>query len=503
MRIRLVDPYYLAGHSPPSWVLGQLEATLIQQGHATVVSDFVPAIDFARLIDFQTAEQQFIRHTAEFAGHCDAVYITTSFGIPQKPTPILRRVDALAETIKQNAPGIPLIVGGDQIEYLSAEAIDPFAASPGSPITAFVRHDAHLLPLLADDKSRGALSSSGAWTGASNAVMLPDWARRPVSNAASREPAHCTWAGWDLTTYPPYRALLTSLGCRYSCSFCFESKQQFQSFDFASVVRGSVHNGRNLMAIEDSTIVGAHGLRGLSSAIDGLDAGIEFTCYALVSEIDRVSHGDLRQLRERGMASVILGIKTPDSGALRLYKKNVQPDRVRRVIGKLHGAGISTQGCLMMGIPEVNLSDTLYTLEYAFGLDIDVRRWHIFQHSFTHQPERLRTSQQLSVKRFAKLPVNVPDNLIPELFEDAAPELFLEEHLLIRAIPHVTDFPDQLDEFRYQAGYTLGNLYKRIVSSLRGTKYSFNEEDYYRVLTLEHEMYSSVVDRNCARKAVS
>jgi hypothetical protein len=465
MRVLLVDPFYLAGHSPPSWVLGRLEASLEEQDHSVVLSDFCPGRVFANLAEFRKSEWQFIDRTARLAGGCDAVLITTSFGVPQKPTPILGRVEALVGAIAEHAPGIPLVIGGAQIEYLMTESVDPATLIEAGPVTAFVRSEEAML---------AALSPA-------------------LSNSRSSPPGLCAWRAWDPAKYPPYRAVLTSSGCRYACSFCFESKQQFRPFDLAATLHHFA-DATPLLVIEDSTILGAHGLSAIESALERLRSPIEFTCYALVSEVDRVGEEDLRRLRQYGMTSVILGIETPDSGALRLYRKNVQPDRVRRALGKLHEAGISTQGCLMLGIPEVSLTDTLYTLEYALDLDIDVRRWHVFQPSFVRQPERLSTPQPLSIDRFAKVTVNLPDNLLPELFADADPETFLEEHFLVRAIPYVKEVPDRLETFHYQAGYTLKSLYERMLSTLRGTKDSFNEEDYYRVLTPDHLMYPAVVD---------
>jgi hypothetical protein len=471
MNVLLVDPYYLTGHSPPSWILGQLEAQLTSLDHAVSVSDFCTDIRFASLAEFRIAETAFLARTAELAAAADAVYITTSFGIPQKPTPILERVARIAETIARYVPGIPIIAGGAQVQYLLEAGVDVRALLSSPAITELLRND---------------LDAPAA------IERLAGRAPRTTSPLGLR---HCTWSAWDLAKYPSYRAILTSLGCRYGCSFCFESKQQFQQFELDRTMRPYLDDGSMALAVEDSTVVGAHGARGLLAFAESVESPVEFTCYALVTEVDAMDLETLIRLRRRGMISVILGIETPDSETLRLYRKSVRPPRVRGVLSRLHEAGIATQGCLMAGIPEVSLSDTMYTLDYALDLEIDVRRWHIFQPSFVSQPERIRTPRPLSIERFAMGSFNIPDHLIPEMFAEATLEWFLEEHFLVRAIPYVTTLPEQLDQIHYDSGYTLGTLYGRIVSSLRGTKESFNEEDYYRVLTREHSMYGAVIDR--------
>jgi len=470
MRVLLVDPYYLSGHSPPSWTLGQIEAVLTGRGHTVVVSDFCRAERFASLAEFQRAETSFIKDTAATAAGCDAVYITTSFGIPQKPTPILRRVQEIGDLIAKSVPELPVIVGGAQIEYLQSEGVDPRAILREGVYADFLKDDLKFPAAL--DALRGERHAT----------------------PATAEPRHATWAAWQLDKYPSYRAVLTSVGCRYGCSFCFESKQQFRPFDFIDTVGRYARSGHNTLAIEDSTIIGAHGTQRLLESMERLDSPTQFTCYALVAEIDRIPVETLARLRALGLISVILGIETPDSATLRKYKKNVAPDRVRLVLQKLHDAGIMTQGCLMLGIPEVSLTDTLYTLDYALELPIDVRRWHVFQPSFRRPVERLKTPTAVAVERFAKVPVNVPDNVLPELFEGGGAEMFLEEHFLVRAIPYVRDVPRELEAFEYASGYTLHSLYSRMIESLRGTKGSFNEEDYYRVLTPDHDLHPAVID---------
>lgn len=318
------------------------------------------------------------------------------------------------------------------------------------------------------------------------------------------------WSGWQSGVYPEYRAVLTSLGCRYGCSFCFESKLEFRSFDFAATVEPIVAAGITRLAIEDSTVFGAHGAERLAESTETLDRPIEYTCYALVNEVFRSDIRLLEKLRRGGLTSVIMGIESPDSRVMRLYRKSVDMDRVHIAIDKLHDAGIMVQGCLMVGIPEVSFDDTLYTLEYALDLDIDVRRWHVFQPSFSAPPRQIETPRPLSAEHFARIEVNVSDRLLPQLFSDAPTELLLEEHFLMRAIPYVREVPDCLRRVRYAAGYTLYDLYTRLLDALKHTKASFNEEDYYAFLGSaqdrqptydKRQLIASVVHENATQAA--
>ncbi|WP_423760758.1 B12-binding domain-containing radical SAM protein [Burkholderia sp. NLJ2] len=486
MHVALIDPYYLAGNSPPSWVLGNLEAMLLEAGHQVIVRDFCGDDEaFSSLADFRRHEAAFATSVADAAAACDVIYFTTSFGVPQKPTPILARIGRLLEYVRERAPNVPIIIGGAQIDYLTVHGAAPSAVmgDHARGVVSFLTSDAQLVDCIATLDQRKSLNAGR------EIRILRDNAGRRVG-ATPPWPADALpkpeWAGWQLERYPSYRAALTSFGCRYGCSFCFESKQTFQALDMHRMLSGFLDTGVTQLAIEDSTLFGAHGLDNVVHVLEGLHPRGRYTCYALVAEVCRASPETLMRLRELGLESVILGIETPDDVALRGYKKSVTQERAKLAVDKLHSAGLTAQGCLMVGIPNVDLDTTRYTFEYARYLSLDVRRWHIFQPSFATMPHQIVTSEPVSIERFALVDVNVPDALLPELVETASVETLLEEHFLVRALAHMSESPEVLERVRYAAGYSLRDLYATMLNELRGSQASFNEEDYYAVLSNAH-----------------
>lgn len=482
MQIALIDPFFLTRSSPPNWALGQLEAALLEQGHTVRIVDFQCATEkFSSLAAFRRREDLFISEAAEIAANSDLTYFTTSFGIPQKPTPILARIIQVLTRIGAHRFKGPIFIGGAQIDYLTVHGGNPFdiIGPCADLVSAMLPSDAQFMSCVAAVQARRPMDMfSGIWRRHEGKVSrmgaTPAW-----PNEALRRPQ---WTGWNLKNYPNYRAVLTSLGCRYGCSFCFESKQSFQPLDLRMLMRAYVESGITQLAIEDSTLFGAHTLEAVIRHFDSLDAPVRFTCYALVPEVCKASDSDLAQLRQLGLESVILGIETPDDQTLRTYRKSVTPARAKLAIDKLHDAGISAQGCMMVGIPGVDIERTFQTFDYARGLALDVSRWHVFQPEFAAMPQDIQTPSPVSLENFARIDVNLPDHLLPELMTDAPVEVLLEEHFLMRSIPHVNDIPDHLSQVRYAAGYTLGELYQRILSELKGSQRSFNEEDYYGIL---------------------
>src|SRR4051794_13439541 len=94
MQIVLVDPYFLDGDSPPNWSLGQIEAILAERGCPVRVVDFSHGgEEIPTLAAFHALEAAFVARVAEAATSADAVYITTSLVVPQKPMPVFTRLE--------------------------------------------------------------------------------------------------------------------------------------------------------------------------------------------------------------------------------------------------------------------------------------------------------------------------------------------------------------------------------------------------------------------------
>jgi len=225
VKVLLVDPYYLAGNSPPSWVLGQMETILLRAGHEVEVSDFCDSLSrFDTLQDFRKRENQFVDEVVAAGGRADIVYITTSFGIPQKPTPIFARVRRIVDGLNEAASGVPVVVGGAQIEYLTVHDTNPGTILQCPNIVAFACSD-EAFPAYLNRSHSLLLTSSGkdnVWLrGDQGSFML---ASLPPSTTEAW-PVPTTWRSWHENRYPRYRAVLTSIGCRYGCTFCFESNK--------------------------------------------------------------------------------------------------------------------------------------------------------------------------------------------------------------------------------------------------------------------------------------
>ncbi len=496
MQVVLVDPYFLDGDSPPNWALGQIEAILTERGCRVRAVDFVHRGEEIRtLTAFHALEAEFITRVADAAGDADAVYITTSLVVPQKPMPVFTRLERMLRRLRERAPHAMVVVGGAQVQYLNAQGIDPYSVIDAQGVAGFlVDRETAFCNLPATHRAgtdlRG-IPGARCWTAAGSPA--------PLAGGGPSEPVRfATWSGWDLSAYPEYRAVLTSVGCRYGCSFCFESKQEFASFGFLSVLQPYLEAGQRVLAVEDSTVLGAHGLQRVLDAAPYLPDDFRYSAYALVNEVVRASEGDLRRLSDKGLYTVILGIETPDHETLKKYRKSVVPDKVRAALLRLRDAGIRPQGCVMLGIPEVTRDATWETIDYCLELTLDIRRWHVFQPDFVNPPPGLGTPEPLDVRRFARIEVNLPDALLPEALASAPQEAFLEEHALIRALPYLRTAPDVLRRFTYSAGYTLHDLYTALLARLPGTKDSFSEEHAYRAITPDHPRAARIFDQDAS-----
>ncbi len=494
MHVTLVDPFFLEGDSPPNWPLGQVAATLAQDGHTFEVVDFcVGHKHIPTLEAFRVLEEELFEKVAKSAVKADVVYITTSLVVPQKPMPIFSRIRRLLTKLKSVNCAAQIFVGGAHINYLAVHCGSLlYDLYHDFGVSGFIPEQEHLFGDVINELS-GKTDKTSSLVILNNGDSYSSIRRKTNS---SHLKGYADWNGWDLSKYPEYRAVLTSMGCRYGCSFCFESKQSFTQFQFAPLLEWYLERGISHLAVEDSTIFGAHGLANVLNNFPKTRSLARFSAYALVNEIYKLSIAELRKLKAAGLYTLILGIETPDSETLKLYHKSVAEDRVRAVLDKLEEAEILAQGCVMLGIPEVTLDTTMYTIDYFLSLPVGVRRWHIFQPSFTSKVAGLATKNPLSLREFAGIEVNLPDHLLPVLFENGADEMFLEEHALVRALPYFDKPLNRMKEFQYQGGYSLFDLYSRMLESIPSTKESFNEEHYYRVLTPNSARGQRTIDRS-------
>jgi len=113
MKVLLIDPFYNSGVVPPNWSLGQIETGLKELGIDVSLLDFIEKNCQSGNIDnFFEKEESFIKKIEEETKNYDAVYISSSYGIPLKQMPVFPRIKKIVKNIKKANTSIIVAVGG-------------------------------------------------------------------------------------------------------------------------------------------------------------------------------------------------------------------------------------------------------------------------------------------------------------------------------------------------------------------------------------------------------
>lgn len=457
MRVLLIDPVYNPGVIPPNLSLGKIEAVLTARGVDSAIVDFVDPQPHPDLSSFRDAENAFIENIVEESRNATIVYITSSVGFELKPYPIFPRIRSIADRLKRTT-NPRVVVGGAFTNYLQNTLdLDPEVIC-GSSIDHLVSGDEIGLLRITDGL---------------------DYV--PANNVLQG----ITWNSLNFNKYPPLASLLTMTGCLYKCDFCFEGKMYdpkndaFSAYNAIRTARDlNNKHGINRFAIEDSTLLANPYFEYVCDSLKSL--GASFTVYGRINEIlkypERIS-----LLKTAGCSSIIVGIETPDDIMLKRMKKGIRLDNILRAVNIVHAQQMRIQGCFMAGLYGDGCSETERTIDFAHNLELFAYRWHIYQPNLRLVNSHLVGG--LTIEPHAQLAVqtNFPDNCLPEIIDQSPPNILLDEHFLIRAIPYLSRHP-LLKTVGYRSDFMFDQLYDLLSRKLLPKQDCFNEEEMYRLV---------------------
>jgi anaerobic magnesium-protoporphyrin IX monomethyl ester cyclase len=295
-------------------------------------------------------------------------------------TPTYSHALEIAGTAKARFPDITTLLGGihatvDPIAC-AREAVLDFIVVGEAELTAVELVDA--IMARADDFSRipglvyrdafGTVVSSGARS------LVPDLDDYPY-------PAHHLLR--DLDNYGPPDAtvlpvapIMVSRGCPGQCTYC-QTKNIFGR-------RTRFRSPENVIG-EIRALVQRYGVREIHFLDDVVTANKKFVrefCdllkrepYKLNLEVanglraDMVNEEILTALKEVGLRNVGFGIESGNDRVLKLIKKGISKDQVRKAVRIAKGIGLETWGFFILGLPGDTEESIRDTVDFAIELD--------------------------------------------------------------------------------------------------------------------------------------
>ena len=173
----------------------------------------------------------------------------------------------------------------------------------------------------------------------------------------------------------PVRSIITSRGCPWQCTFCDKSifgnkyrKRSAQNI-FDEIVFLKKNYGLEEIAFHDDTfLIDKQRVYELFGLLDRAGLSFAWTCLAKISEMDEEL---IKFIKENGCWRVSFGLESGDEVILKIIKKNISKEAVRKVLGLCKKHGLETAGFFIVGHPMETVETINTTMKFALSLPLD------------------------------------------------------------------------------------------------------------------------------------
>ncbi len=301
-------------------------------------------------------------------------------------TPSFSRACRIAESIKQEDPGIPIVFGGvhptvTPKETLGNESIDYIIMGEG---------EYTFLDLLKTLSGGGSLKNvlGLGWKSGSKAAINPP---RPLIEDLDSLPlpARHLFPGWYFKRFAQFRGLwlkstnmVSSRGCPYNCSYCssrlmFGGRARFRSVK--KVVDEIEHLLKRYkldgVSFSDDTFT-CNKKRAIEICREIRRRKLDFV-WRIQARADTIDEEVVRELAESGCVQIDMGVESGSAKMLRVLQKGITPGQVVRAFRILKRYKIRTCATFMLGSPGEAREDIELTKQLAHRIDADYTQFFI------------------------------------------------------------------------------------------------------------------------------
>ncbi len=178
-----------------------------------------------------------------------------------------------------------------------------------------------------------------------------------------------------VATRPGFATMITSRGCPFRCSFCDKSVSgsRWRARSADSVADELAHLVRDLGVgfvnfYDDNFTLHRRRVLAICEAILARDLDLEWKCEA---RVDGVEPEMLGQMRRAGARVVAYGVESANPSTLKLLRKDVTIEKVRRAFALTREAGLRSMAYIILGAPGETPADVRRTLDFVQEIGAD------------------------------------------------------------------------------------------------------------------------------------
>jgi anaerobic magnesium-protoporphyrin IX monomethyl ester cyclase len=343
--------------NPP--LAGKGSIVFVPLGLAYLASTLRDNDQHVSIADFQVDTEETVLHSAV---HADVVGITSmscNFGGAQ----------ILAQKIKQEAPDIPVIMGGPHVTFTDTEALKNPA------IDIIVRHEGeYTLREVVSSLERGTLSEVTGITYREKGRIKRNPSRPFITNLdALPFPARDLLKTEHYYTGGGMPRIISGRGCPHQCIFCAASslwgrtvrlRSPENVVDELEHIIASYH--LSMFGFDDDTftIVPEH-TRGICHEIIDRGLDVKWGCNV---RVDTLTEDTLILMKKAGCFSLFVGVESGNQKTLDLMNKRITLSQIENAVAlaKKHSIEVILTGIL--GFPTETYKDVQNTINFMVGL---------------------------------------------------------------------------------------------------------------------------------------
>lgn len=297
-------------------------------------------------------------------------------------TPAIHAAATVARKLRQQAPGLPIVIGGAHITAVPEVTFNLFREFD---LGVIGEGEETLKDLLGELSKAQPDLSAVAGLIFSQEGQIVRTSTRPFIKDLDRLPL----PAWDLlpSLTDPYRlsivgtksdratAIVTSRGCPGRCTFCDRSVfgTRYRGYSARYVLRMIDvlinHYGiEDLLIYDDNFVANGKRLQEICECLIQGNYNISWSCCA---RVDMVNPGKLALMKKAGCWQIEFGIESGSPKILECMNKRITLEKVEQAVRWAKEAGIMTRGNFIFGYLGETKATLNETLEFLLRLDLD------------------------------------------------------------------------------------------------------------------------------------
>lgn len=178
-------------------------------------------------------------------------------------------------------------------------------------------------------------------------------------------------------------SIITSRGCPYGCIYCNKNifGKRFRARSPENVTAeieylADEFGVRHIDIVDDNFTLDTDRAMRIADLIISKNLDMEIACHVGL-RAERVTKELLVKLERAGVFQIGIGVESGDPEIQKAIKKNLDLERVKKVVGWAREAGIKVNGFFMLGLPYETRESMERTIAFALEMDPHIAQFHI------------------------------------------------------------------------------------------------------------------------------